>query len=68
VMQSEEQGTPLAAVLATQAQSSRQRRSVQAEEAAARASTSLMLPLGLLFMAVLLLIVSPMVLSLGDTF
>jgi tight adherence protein C len=66
VTQSEEQGTPLAAVLAAQAQSSRRQRSVQAEEAAAKASTSLMLPLGLLFMAVLLLIVSPMVLSLGE--
>ncbi len=68
VTQSEEQGTPLAAVLAAQAQSSRQRRAVQAEETAARASTSLMLPLGLLFLAVLLLIVSPLVLSLQGRF
>lgn len=64
--QSEEQGTPLAAVLAAQATASRQRRSTQAEETAAKASTSLLIPLGLLFLAVLLLIVSPMVLQLGD--
>jgi tight adherence protein C len=68
VTQSEEQGTPLAAVLAAQAQSSRMRRSVQAEESAAKASTSLMIPLGLLFISVLLLIVSPMVLTLGANF
>jgi tight adherence protein C len=66
--QSEEQGTPLAAVLAAQATSSRQRRTVQAEETAARASTVLMLPMALLFVAVLMLIVSPMVLTLGETF
>jgi tight adherence protein C len=68
VVQSEEQGTPLAAVLAAQAASSRQQRSVQAEEAAAKASTSLVVPLGLLFAAVLLLITSPMILSLSDKF
>jgi tight adherence protein C len=66
--QSEEQGTPLAAVLAAQATASRQRRSSAAEETAAKASTSLLIPLGLLFMAVLMLIVSPMVLTLGSEF
>jgi tight adherence protein C len=68
VTQSEEQGTPLAAVLASQAAASRQRRSVNAEESAAKASNTLMLPLALLFVAVLTLIVSPMVLTLGDHF
>lgn len=68
VVQSEEQGTPLASVLAAQAVSSRQQRSVQAEEAAAKASTSLVMPLGLLFAAILLLITSPMVLTLSDKF
>lgn len=66
--QSEEQGTPLAGVFAAQASSSRQRRSVAAEETAARASTNLMVPLALLFVSVLTLIVGPMVLSLGDQF
>ena len=68
VMQSESQGTPLAAVLAAQAIASRQRRSVEAEETAAKASTSLAIPLALLFVAILMLIVSPMVLSLAKRF
>jgi tight adherence protein C len=68
VIQSEEQGTPLASVLAAQAVASRQKRSVDAEESAARAGTSLALPLTLLFAATLLLIVSPMALSLTRRF
>jgi tight adherence protein C len=68
VVQSEEQGTPLASVLAAQATASRQRRSVEAEETAAKAGTSLALPLSMLFIAVLMLIVSPMVLSLAKRF
>jgi tight adherence protein C len=68
VVQSEEQGTPLASVLAAQATASRQRRSVEAEETAAKAGTSLALPLSMLFIAVLMLIVSPMVLSLTKRF
>ena len=68
VIQSESQGTPLAAVLAAQATASRQRRSVDAEETAAKAGASMMLPMGLLFLAILMLIVAPMVLSLGDVF
>jgi tight adherence protein C len=66
--QSEEQGTPLAAVLAAQATASRQRRSTQAEETAAKASTGLLIPLGILFIAILMLIVSPMILRLSDQF
>ncbi|HEY2735528.1 MAG TPA: type II secretion system F family protein [Polyangiales bacterium] len=68
VVQSESQGTPLASVLAAQAVASRQRRSVDAEETAAKASTSLVVPLGLLFVAILMLIVSPMVLKLAHDF
>ncbi|MET0389019.1 MAG: type II secretion system F family protein [Polyangiales bacterium] len=68
VVQSESQGTPLAAVLAAQAVASRQRRSVNAEETAAKAGASLAVPLGLLFLATLLLIVAPMVLSLAKRF
>jgi tight adherence protein C len=66
--QSEEQGTPLAAVLAAQATASRQRRSSQAEETAAKASTGLLIPLGILFIAILMLIVSPMILRLSEQF
>src|SRR5690606_38266861 len=47
-IQSEEQGTPLGAVLQTQASTSRQRRSLRAEEAASKASTAMVLPLMLL--------------------
>jgi tight adherence protein C len=63
--QSEEQGTPLSAVLAAQATASRRRRSTQAEETAAKASTGLLIPLGILFLAILMLIVSPMILRLS---
>jgi tight adherence protein C len=68
VIQSEAQGTPLASVLAAQASASRQRRSVEAEETAAKAGTSLGLPLALLFLSVLLLIASPMVLTVSQHF
>lgn len=68
VVQSESQGTPLAAVLTAQAVASRQRRSVEAEETAAKAGTSMAMPLALLFVSILLLIVSPMVLTLAKRF
>jgi tight adherence protein C len=68
VIQSESQGTPLASVLAAQAVATRQRRSVNAEETAAKAGASLAVPLGLLFLSILLLIVAPMVLSLAKQF
>lgn len=68
VIQSEEQGTPLAAVLAAQAAGSRHRRSVAAEETAAKVSTRLMMPLGLLFLAVMLLILAPMILKMQREF
>jgi len=68
VIQSESQGTPLAAVLAAQAAASRQRRSVDAEETAAKAGNKLMLPLGLLFLSVLLLIISPLVMKVAKDF
>jgi tight adherence protein C len=59
-IQSEEQGTPLGAVLATQATTSRQRRSTRAEETASKASTAMVLPTLLLFMALMILIIAPM--------
>jgi tight adherence protein C len=67
-IQSEEQGSPLATVIAAQAAASRQRRSVRAEETAAKAGTKLMLPLFLLFGATLMLIVAPMIITLGRHF
>jgi tight adherence protein C len=68
VVQSEEQGTPLADVLRVQAASSRVQRSAGAEEAAAKAASKLMFPLVLLFICVLTLIVGPVALSFMDTF
>jgi tight adherence protein C len=67
VVQSEEQGTPLAAVLKIQASSSRARRGVLAEETASRAGAALIIPLVLLFACILLLILAPMFLRLGPT-
>jgi tight adherence protein C len=68
VTQAEEEGTPLAEVLTIQATVSRQRRGVQAEEAANRASLQLMLPMLLVFLSVLLLIGGPLGLRLMQEF
>jgi tight adherence protein C len=62
-IQSEEQGTPLGAVLETQASTSRQRRSVRAEETAAKAGTAMVLPTTLLFATLLILILGPLMLK-----
>lgn len=68
VVQSEEQGTPLAEVLRVQAATSRMHRSTRAEEAAARAATKMMVPIVLLFVTVLTLIAGPIVLSFIEQF
>jgi tight adherence protein C len=67
VAQSEEQGTPLADVLRVQAATSRMHRSARAEEVAAKAATSMMLPLAMLFVCVLVLIMGPVVLNFKNT-
>lgn len=59
VVQSEERGNPLADVLRVQAHVLRARRGVLAEEAAARASVLLVIPLMLLLGCVLLLLFGP---------
>lgn len=64
VMQAEERGTPLEEVLRIQAQASRQRRSVRAEEAAARAGVKMFGPLLIIFCVVMLLILAPLVMGL----
>lgn len=64
VVQSEEQGIPLASVIKTQAATSRARRSVRAEELAARAGAQLIVPVMLLFGCIILLMMGPMVLEL----
>lgn len=68
VIQAEERGNPLARVLQIQAESSRQRRSVRAEEAASKASLQILAPMVMIFVAILLLIVTPMAMSLQDQF
>jgi len=68
IVQSEEQGTPLAEVLRVQAATSRMHRSARAEEAAARAAAQMMLPIVLLFVTVLSLIAGPIVLSFIEQF
>lgn len=68
VTQAEDQGTPLSEVLRVQAAMARMRRTANAEETAARAATSMLLPLVLLFLCVLILLVGPMVLRLQEQF
>jgi tight adherence protein C len=65
VSQAEERGHPISRVLQVQATTSRERRSVRAEESAAKAGVALAGPLMLLFLAIILLIMAPMVLRLG---
>ena len=67
VSQAEERGHPVSQVLQIQAQTSRQRRSVRAEENAAKAGIALSGPLILIFLAILLLIMAPIVLRLGQS-
>jgi tight adherence protein C len=63
VIQAEEKGNPLADVLQVQAQVLRLRRSVAAEEAAARAGVLFVLPLLLLLAAVLLVLFGPFIVN-----
>jgi tight adherence protein C len=68
IVQAEERGNPLGQVLQIQAEASRQRRSVRAEEAASKAGVKMMGPMVLVFAAIMLLIVTPMFLGLKDRF
>jgi tight adherence protein C len=65
VIQAEERGNPVADVLQVQAQASRQRRSVQAEEAAAKAGVAMVGPLFLLFGCIMLLVFAPMLMKIA---
>ncbi len=67
VVQAEEKGTPIAEVLHVQARMLRMRRSVMAEERAAKAALGLMLPLLLIFCTIILLLLGPFILQLGKT-
>lgn len=65
VLQAEEKGNPLARVIQIQGRVLSQRRSVAAEEAAARAGVLMMLPLVLLLGAVLLVLLGPIIVRAG---
>ena len=64
LIQAEEQGNPVAEVLLIQAGVARMRRSVRAEEAAAKAAVKMVGPLFLLFACIMLLVLGPMILKL----
>ncbi len=63
VVQSEEEGNPLAQILNVQATVSRQRRGVRAEEMASKASIKIIMPVGLVMLSVLILIAAPLMLN-----
>ncbi len=63
VIQAEEKGNPLAEVLRIQAGMLRMRRSVMAEEAAARAGVLMMAPLMLIFCAIIIMLLGPFVIN-----
>jgi tight adherence protein C len=67
VVQAELRGNPVADVLKIQAEVTRRKRSVRAEEAAAKAGVKMMVPLVLVFVAILLLVVSPIVLKMKQS-
>ena len=67
VVQAELRGNPVADVLRIQSVVSRQRRTVRAEELAAKAGVSMIMPLVLVFVAILILIAGPMVIRLRST-
>lgn len=67
IVQAETRGNPVANVLRIQAEVSRQRRSVRAEEAASKAGVQMVGPLMLVFLMILLLIMAPMVMQLQSS-
>jgi tight adherence protein C len=66
LVQAEERGNPVAEVLLIQAGTSRTRRSVRAEELAAKAGVKMTGPLMLIFLAVLALVVAPAMMNITD--
>ena len=65
LVQAEERGNPVADVLQIQATSSRTRRSVRAEELAAKAGVAMTGPLVLIFACVMMLIMGPMAMKMS---
>ena len=64
VVQAELRGNPLADVLRIQAEVSRRKRTVRAEESAATAGVAMAGPLILIFLTILILIVAPIIMKL----
>jgi len=64
LVQAEMRGNPVVEVLRIQAEVSRRQRSVRAEEAASKAGVAMIVPLVLVFVAILILIVAPIVMKL----
>jgi tight adherence protein C len=64
VVQAELRGNPVVDVLRIQAEVSRRKRTVRAEESAAKAGVKMMGPLVLVFICILMLIISPIVMKL----
>jgi tight adherence protein C len=68
VIQAEERGNPVAAVLQIQASVSRIRRTVRAEEGAAKAGVAMVGPLMLVFITIMILVMGPMLLKISKEF
>jgi len=66
LVQAEERGNPVSEVLSIQAGVSRQRRSVRAEEAAAKAGVAMVGPLMLVFLCVMGLILAPAMMNIQN--
>lgn len=66
LIQAEDRGNPVAEVLQIQAGVSRMRRTVRAEEAAAKASVKMVGPLFLLFACIMLLVMGPMIMTIAN--
>jgi tight adherence protein C len=66
VVQAEMRGNPVVEVLKIQAEVSRRKRTVRAEEAAAKAGVAMIGPLVLVFLCILMLIVAPIVMKLQE--
>jgi tight adherence protein C len=67
VVQAELRGNPVVDVLRIQAEVSRRKRTVRAEEAAAKAGVAMIGPLVLVFLCILMLIIAPIIMKLQDS-
>ena len=67
LVQAELRGNPVAEVLRIQAEVARRKRTVRAEEAAARAGVQMMMPLVLVFLCILILIVAPIIMRIQSS-